>query len=167
MAYGTAADVAGLARTWTENGEFLDPDAYVSGTNPTLVQVNAWLGQISVMMDLALANHGFAVPVTQQQVIQALGAKVAAFTADLVHLSHSKGRLFSDRIQESGVDSLSIIDKDVNAWVQRNVTGLEAMGVPRTVNESDQAAFSVAMTRNGAGSSEEEYARPRYLIRRP
>lgn len=166
MAYGTAADVGGLARTWTENGSFLDPDVYVSGTNPTLTQVEAWLEQISVMMDLALANHGFAVPVTQQQVILALGAKVATFTADLVSLSHSKGRLFSDRIQESGQDPLSIIDKDVNSWVQRNVTGLEAMGVPRIVNESDQTAFSVAMTRNGAGSSSDEFARPRYLIRK-
>jgi hypothetical protein len=167
MAYASASDVAGLARTWTENGEFLDPDAYTSGTNPTLAQVDAWLEQISVMMDLALANHGFAVPVTEELVITVLGAKVAAFTADMVHLAHSKGRLFSDRIQESGQDPMSIIDKDVNNWVQRNVVGLEAMGVPRLVNESDQTAFSVAMTRNGAGSSTEEYARPRFLIRRP
>lgn len=166
MAYGTAADVAGMSRTWTDNGSFVDPDAYLSGTNPTLTQVEAWIEQISVMMDLALANNGFTVPVTEAAVLPALGAKVAAFTSDLVHLAHSKGRLFSDRIQESGKDPLSIIDKDVNAWVQRNVTGLEAMGVPRIVNESDQAAFSVAMTRNGAGNSTDEFARPRYLIRK-
>ena len=165
--YGTAADVAGRARIYTENGEFLDPDAYTSGTDPTLTQVEAWLDQISVMMDLALANNGFTVPVTQQDVIKALGAKVSTFTADLVKLAHSKGRLFSDRIQESGTDPMSIIDKDVNAWVTRNVVGLEAMGVPRVTNESDQAAFSVQMTRNGTGSSGEEFARPRFLIRKP
>lgn len=166
MAYGTTADVAGLARTWTENGAFLDPDVYVSGTNPTLTQVETWLEQISVMMDLALANNGFLVPVTQQTVIKALGARVAAFTADLVSLSHAKGRLFSDRIQQSGQDPLSIIDKDVNSWVQRNVVGLEAMGVPRVINESDQTAFTVPMNRNGAGSSGDEFARPRFLIRK-
>lgn len=116
------------------------------------------------MMDLALANEGFAVPVVQTEVIKALGAKVAAFTADLAHLAHSKGRLFSDRIQESGVDPMSIIDRDVHAWVRRNMVGLEAMGVPRVTDESDQGAFSVPLNRAGSTSGD-EYARPSRLIR--
>ena len=164
--YGTAAAVAGLARTWTDNGVFVDPDAYVTGTNPTLAQVGIWLEEISAMMDIALANEGFVVPVTQQQVVKALGAKVSAFAADLAHLAHSKGRLFSDRIQESGVDPMSIIDRDVHSWVKRNLTGIEAMGVPRSTNESDQSSFSVPMNRNGAGMNGDEFARPRYLIRK-
>ncbi len=147
MTYGTAADVAGLAGTSTQAGEFLDPDIYVDGTSPTLTQVEEWLDQISVMMDLALSNEGFVVPVVQERVIKALALKVAAFTADLVLLSHNQGRLYSDRIRESGVDPMSVIDKDVTAWVKRKTAGLEAMGVPRIIQQGSQSAYSVPMGR--------------------
>jgi len=149
MAYGSAAAVAGFARTWTRAGEWFDFDEVynVASTNPSLTQVESWLDEVSVMMDLALANEGFIVPVTQSEVIKALGAKVSALVADLAHLAHNKGRLFSDRIQESGVDPMSIIDRDISAWVKRKVAGLEAMGVPRVIQQGSQSAYSVPMGR--------------------
>lgn len=147
MAYGTAADVAGLAGTSTEAGIFVDPDVYVDGTSPTLTQVEDWIDQISVMVDIALANEGFVVPVIQVDVIKALALKVATFTADLVLLSHNQGRLYSDRIRESGIDSMTVIEKDVIAWVKRAARGLEAMGVPRIIQQGSQSAYSVPMGR--------------------
>jgi hypothetical protein len=147
--YGSAAAVATFAGAWTRGGEWFDADEVydVLGTIPTLTQVEEWLDEVSIMMDLALANEGFIVPVVQPEVIKALGAKVSAFVADLANLSHSNGRLFSDRIQESGVDPMSIIDRDVSAWVKRKVAGLEAMGVPRVIQQGSQSAYSVPMGR--------------------
>ncbi len=162
--YGNAAGVAGFARTWTDNGAFLDSDAYVTGTNPSLTQVEEWLEQVSQMVDVAFANSGFSVPVTAPAVLKAIDAKVNAMVADLVHLVHNKGRLLSDRIVESGRSPEEVLESDIMRWVASRVTGFEAMGVPRTVNESSQSAFSVQLTRGE--SQDEEFARPRFLIRR-
>jgi hypothetical protein len=148
MAYGTQQNVAALARTWTRNGEWFDTDVYVSETNPSLTQVEEWIDQITVMLDIALANNYFIVPVIQADVIKALSAKVEALTADLCHLAHNKGRLFSDRIQQSGQDPMFVIDKDLAAWVKSHAVGLEAMGVPRVdTNQAGPSDYSVPMSR--------------------
>jgi len=164
MPYGSAEGVAAFARSWTDNGEFLDPDVYIEGTNPTLTQVETWLEAVSVMVDLALGSEGFTVPVTQESAIKALHQIVNTLVADLCHAANSSGRFFTERVLESGKSSMAIINADILAWVKAHTDGLIAMGVPHTINEGDQGAFSVQMTRNGASSSE-EYARPRFLIR--
>lgn len=166
MFYGSAAGVASFARTWTDNGQFLDPDAYQDGTPTTLTEVENWLEQVSQIVDIAFANEGFTVPVVASSVLAAIDAKVNAMVADLVHLAHNKGRLFSDRIQSSGRSPESILESETVSWVRSQAVGFEALGVPRLTNESDQSAFSVAMNRNGAGSSGDEFARPRFLIRK-
>jgi hypothetical protein len=163
MSYGSAAGVAGFARTWTDNGAFVDADVYVTGTNPSLEQVEEWLEQVSQMVDVAFANEGFTVPVIETKVLKAIDAKVNAMVADLVHLSHHKGRLFSNRIVESGWSAEQVLESELTKWVAGKATGFQAMGVPRVINESSQSSFSVQMTRGQ--SSGEEYARPRFLIR--
>lgn len=147
MAYGSVDGVAGFAGTWTTNGKFLDPDVYQSGTHPTLEQVENWLDELSVMMNLALANEGFIVPVTQAEVIKALGMKVEVLTADLVNLANNSGRLYSERIQESGTNPMTIIDRDIHSWIKSRTAGFEAMGVPRIVSHESQQSYSVPSTR--------------------
>lgn len=141
MAYGTHTDVAALARTWTDNG------AFSTTTNPTQAQVITWIDEVSVLADIALANEGFVVPVVEAEVIKALTVKVAALVADLCHLAHAKGRLFSDRIQSSADDVMTVISKDLASWVKRNAIGLEAMGVPRITAMDSQSDFSVQLNR--------------------
>lgn len=147
MAYGSPEGVAALARTWTIDGEFLDPDLYEEGTNPTLERVEEWLDQVSVIVDLDLANHGFTVPVSHIEVKKAIDLKVNAIVADLVHLVHSKGRLFSDRIQESGVSPQTIIERDLAAWIKAQINAFEAYGIPRIVDLESMQAYSIKMTR--------------------
>lgn len=166
MAYGTPAGVAAFARAWTDNGSFTDPDAYTNGTNPTLTQVEDWLEEVSVMVDLALGSEGFTVPVVQETAIKALNAIVNALVADLAHAANSSGRFFTERVLESGKSSMAIINADVQDWVIKKTDGLVAMGVPHIVDVGDQGAFSVQMTRAGSTTGE-EYARPRFLIRKP
>lgn len=163
--YGSAAGVAAFARAWTDNGAFTDPDLYDNGTNPTLAQVEAWLESISVMVDLALGSEGFTVPVTQEKAVLALNEIVNALVSDLCHAANSSGRFFTERLLETGKSQMAIINADILNWAASHTDGLVAMGVPHAVNEGDQGVFSVQMTRAGATSSE-EYARPRFLIRR-
>lgn len=148
MAYGSAAGVAALAKTWTDNGEFLDPDIYGDGGTPTtLSEVGEWLDQVSTFADISFGQEGFTVPIIQTDVIKALDLKVNALVADLVHLAHGKGRLFSDRIQNSGQDAMSIIERELLRWVKDRVSSFEAYGIPRVINLDDTQAYSVPMSR--------------------
>lgn len=165
MAYGSPTGVAALARAWTDNGEFTDPDVYIDGTNPTLTQVETWLEAVSVMVDLALGSEGFSIPVDQANAVKALNEIVNALVSDLVHAANSSGRFFTERVLETGKSQMAIINADILSWVVAHTDGLIAMGVPHTVNETDQGGFSIQMTRPGV-SKADEFARPRFLIRR-
>jgi len=67
--------------------------------------------------------------------------------ADLVHLQHSKGRLFSDRIQESGVSPMTLLEREILAWVNQRIAAFENFGIPRTVNFEDTQGYSIPATR--------------------
>ena len=78
MAYGTAAGVAGHAKTWTRGGQFYDASAspVVAPTKPTLTEVNTWITQISDLFDRALSNEGFVAPVTATKTVSLLTLEV-------------------------------------------------------------------------------------------
>lgn len=151
MPYGSAAGVAALAKTWTDNGVFTDPDVYGAGGTPTtLAEVTEWLSQVSVFMDIALAEQGFAIPVdpdTFPEVERMLDLKVNALVADLVHFAHGKGRLLSDRIQERGESPSTILERELLAWVKVRINALEAYGIPRIVDLEAHQAYSIPATR--------------------
>ena len=131
MAYGTPEGVASLAGVWTDDGEWLDADAYQDGTTPTLTEIEAWLVQISAMMDMALSVAGFVVPVVQETALIAIGSIVEAFTADLAHYRNSKGRFYTDKVINGGNTPMMILRSDILDWVTSMAGGLEGIGVPR------------------------------------
>jgi hypothetical protein len=150
MAYGTAAKVAALAKAYSRDGVFYDPSAspLVRGTNPTLTEVTNWLDEVSALFDAALANEGFTVPVTVADAptaIKTLSLRVCALVADLCAFTNSKGRLFTERVIEIG--PMNVINKEINGWVKQNVVGLEALGVPRTVDFGSSQSYSVPLGR--------------------
>ena len=147
MAYGSAAGVASLARTWTDNGSFLDEDLYEPGTNPTLTQVEEWLEEVSAFVDIALAGEGFSLPLSHVGVLKAIGLRVNAMVADLVHLQHNKGRLFADRIQESGTPPMPIIERAVLSWVKSRANAFENLGLIRVINLDSTQGYSIPATR--------------------
>lgn len=131
MTYGVVNNVEALARVWTDNGQFVDPDVYVDGTNPSLTQVEAWLAQVSSTLDLVLASQGFDTPVTSVSALAAIDPLVEAFVVDLCHASNSTGRF----AVTGGVASASPflqIRKDLDEWVTLNAVGLEGMGVTKS-----------------------------------
>lgn len=141
MSYGTEEGVAALARMWTDNGSFLDPDVYVIGTNPTLSTVTGWLEEISNTFDVVLSGYGFETPVEVPAAMSAIGSMVNAFVSDLVNNANSSGRFWTERAVERGISPLMAIRKDIDNWVNDNATGLEIMGVPRLSNKEGKGTM--------------------------
>jgi hypothetical protein len=134
MAYGTQAQVAALAKVWTKNGQWTAFDLYGNCTNPTLEQVEAWLDEVSSLVDLALANNGFETPVLVPAATKAIGSYVSTLVSDLCHAANSSGRFFTERFIERGSTPMSAIQADIEKWVGSKVTGLTLMGVPKIPN---------------------------------
>jgi hypothetical protein len=129
--YGTAAGVAALSSMWTRYGEFFDADLYVDATVPSLAQVENWLVQVTSSLNIALADEGFVVPVTDADVLPSLDHKVEAVTKDLCDFSHGAGRFFTTQEITGGASPMLVIEKELREWVTEHSIGMEAMGVPK------------------------------------
>jgi hypothetical protein len=136
MSYGSEADVAALAANWTIGGVF------TTATNPKLTQVTLWLADVSDLMDLALAQHRFTIPINPSlpnydKITNILSNVVVPLTADLCHAANSSGRFFTQKALEWGLSPMKVIAKDLNAWVEANADGLVALGLTLTPAESE------------------------------
>lgn len=147
MAYGSAEGVAALAKTWTDNGEFKDSSLYESATPTSLSEVEEFLEQVSAFVDIALAGEGFTVPVSHVDVKKAIDLRVNALVSDLVHLQHDKGRLYSDRIQETGTPVMTIIERELLTWVKSRSNAFENLGIPRVIDLDSNQGYSIPATR--------------------
>lgn len=152
VGYGDTDHVAALCQMWTRGGQWYDPVAPVPGpevigTNPTMTQVSDWLLATSAMMDLALSNAGFVVPVLVPAAIDAIAPYIESLTADLCHAANSSGRFFTERVIERGMSPMVIVQQNINGWVTDNTQGLKNLGVPFVGQEEPHAAFSVPPSR--------------------
>jgi len=152
--YGTAEGVAALASTWTRDREWFDDDPpYVEATNPSLTTVVRWIDQASSMLNIALENNGFTVPLQQARSIEAAAMLIEEIVSDRARFVNNKGRFFSDDAQHSKVSMLEAIAAEIDAWVLMYAPGLEANGEQRsglsikfgvrTHNDKGEATFPI------------------------
>jgi len=133
--YGTATQVAYLARTWTRDGAWYNtvpasgelPE--ISGTNPSLSQVVNWLALLSSTVDMALAAKGFTVPITVTKALGPIELLVTSLVADLCHAANSSGRLYTKQVLERG--GAVTIYREITSWVDSYADGIEALGALR------------------------------------
>lgn len=137
MAYGTAAGVADLSAQWTDSGSF------TVSTRPALATVNGWLDDVSAIIDTALADEGFTVPVTLAAVVKELDLLAEGLVKDLCDAAHSTGRFYSERALFSGRSPMVIVDKEIHEWVKRKSVGFENQGVPKTEVGRNVASFDL------------------------
>ncbi len=123
--YGTASDVAALSQTFTDNGVFK------TTTRPTELQVEAFIDQISGILNVALAGESFAVPITQADAKLACVSLVSETVKDMVAAANSTGRFFSESSMKSNLSMLAQIRRDIKDWVEDSASGLEEIGAPR------------------------------------
>jgi len=137
MSYGTAAGVGALSALWSDSGTF------TASTRPTLTVVNGWLDDVSALVDTALSDQGFTVPITVAGVIKELDLLVEGIVKDLCDYSHGAGRFFSERAIDAGLSPFMTIDKEVHAWVNRKSVGFENQGVPKEEVGRNVASFDL------------------------
>lgn len=133
--YGTAAGVAGYVGVYTSAG------AFSTTTLPTLANVEAWIDQVSALLNTALAKRGFTVPLTQADAVLAAKSLVEQLVSDLVQAANSSGRFFSERFLERGVSNWSVIRNDISNWVEEYASGLEELGESRGSSSSTDIGF--------------------------
>jgi hypothetical protein len=133
--YGSISNVAALALTWTENGEFTDGDIYGDGASiPSLTQVETWMTQMSGVIDLALNGEGFITPLTTVAGLAGAASQVEGVVADLCHAAHKSGRFFTKKAMESGTSPIRTVNAELNTWVSSNKVGLLAAGERTTTS---------------------------------
>jgi len=161
MAYGTPEGVAALAGVWTDDGEWLDADAYQHGTTPTLTEIERWLVQVSAQVNTALKNAGFKTPVTHEETLDALSLFVEGFVADLADRRNSKGRFMSDKVINGGNTPMMILLSDFADWILVNAGGLEVdteRSATNTAEIGTKDNFPI-FVREGFGNRFEDWTR--------
>lgn len=142
MSYGDVINIEVLASTWTSGGHFLDDSGCDNATTPSLTQVEAWIDQMSSVIDLALATEGFETPLTDAIPIAAAASVVEGVVADLCHAAHRSGRFFVKKALESGISPIIAIRKELNEWVTANVVGFRTLGVANVKNAVGETTAS-------------------------
>jgi hypothetical protein len=137
--YGSVADVAGRS----PGGYLNTSKTFDTTTNPTLTTVETYIDEISSVLNIALADQRFTVPVTQADSKKALGSLVNDLAADMCHASNSAGRFFSERALNSGLSAMAQIRKEIREWIESNAQGLEAIGAERDPLEDDDTTLHV------------------------
>lgn len=128
--YGSADGVAAYCQIFLTDGAFFDVSAYVDATSPDLTTVVNWIDEVSAMLNIALENYGFKVPLTEERAVIAAGAVVNEVVADRVKYIKNQGRFFSDKPNGNGL--LEMIAEYLDAWVKLYAPGLEAAGEERS-----------------------------------
>ncbi len=122
--YSTVAAVEAEERTYTN-----DAGAFDTTTFPTLATVETFMDELSVILDVQLANEGFSVPVTDARAVLACNRFVKDQTAKMVravNIGRSRGARRINLPQEG-----TLMERAAE-WVQANARGLEAMGAGRS-----------------------------------
>jgi len=140
--YGTQAQVATMASTWTEDGVW---DEY---SNPTLLEVEEWLEQVSAEFNIALGSHFFVSPIdpiASPNAYKTVSRYVVNLVADLCNFKNSSGRFFTEKAIERGITPMAAIQRDMNNWIKMNADGLLADGVTQVIKPSarSRASFRV------------------------
>ena len=158
MVYGTQQDVAALTpRNATSSGDFN------TTTNPTLIYVDKWLNNVSVMVDAVLRQNGFIVPddyVGHENVAVFLSQFVVEEVASMVEGVNSSGRFTPTAKQPHREGRFQNTIKHVRNFIDENSNGIERMGLPRDFPEltgifyagaSGEESNGALFTRSGLG----------------
>lgn len=125
--YGTPEGVAALASSWTMEGEWLDADVYTASTQPTLTTVVSWIDQVSAMLNNALKNYGFVVPLTNARNVLDANFVVNGVVSELARYANNR-----EQNKPSMLEVMKLISDYLNSWVLEYAPGIETNGDPRT-----------------------------------
>jgi len=124
--YGSVAEIAALARRYTNAG------AFDATTRPMLAEVEKLIDRVSSLVNVLLAEEGFTIPVSQTDAKLAIDDFVTAQVVQLCHAANGAGPLASgsDELRD-GKTPFAIITEEASAFINDHAAGLEALGAAR------------------------------------
>lgn len=137
MSYGSAAGVGALSALYTDNG------AFTVSTIPTLASVNIWLGEVSRLIDTALSDAGFLVPITVVAIVDELDLLCNSLVNDLVDYSHKSGRFYPDQALRVPSNPIVAMGIELHKWVEAKAVGFELQGATKIGIGRKEASFDL------------------------
>jgi hypothetical protein len=126
--YGTVAEVGVLTPLYaTAAGT-----TYSTTTRPTLAQVEKFVDRVSGIVNVLLAEAGFAIPVTQTDAKLALDDFVVMEAAGLAEYANGAGPFIAGSEQMRAATPTRIIVRDAELFIEAHADGFEALGATRT-----------------------------------
>lgn len=123
--YGDTTEIAHLVPMHADNSTKL----FTVGTRPTLARVESFVDEVSAIVNSALAQAGFSIPVTQADAVKMLSIFVNTEVASLVEGVNGSGR-FGPNAKQPG-SRYKLLYTDVVDFINSVAYGLEAMGDTR------------------------------------
>lgn len=131
--YGSVAEVEALTRVYMA-GEL----GFNGETHPTLTEVEKFIDRCSGVLNLALANAGFTIPVVQADAALACDNWVVTMAAEYVEVSQPYAGL--EENPRSGV--FARLEEKATLFVQMNQAGFGALGVGQATPDSNAIVFT-------------------------
>jgi len=124
--YGSVAEVAALVGRYTSSGSFSD------STRPTSTQVEKFIDRVSALVNVLLAEQGFAVPVGQADAKLALDDFVVEQAVQLCHAANGAGPYAPGSESLRGQSPMKVIMREAEGFIGEHAVGLEFLGATRT-----------------------------------
>lgn len=123
--YSSTTEVVAITRLYL-GGE----TTYNTTTLPTATEVSKFLNRASGVLNVALANSGFAVPVTETDAKLACDEWVTLHAAQFVELSQPTTEW--GEVENPRADMLNGMQRDAAKFVAMMAIGFKNLGVPTT-----------------------------------
>jgi hypothetical protein len=133
--YGSIDEVAALTRVYL-GGE----STYNSTTRPTLDEVEAMVDRASGVLNVALANAGFGIPVAQADAKKACAEWVVGKVATLIELAQPAQP--RDGRPNRRASAFNALHAEAADWVAEYAVGFANLGVSRTQPEGQAISFT-------------------------
>jgi hypothetical protein len=132
MTYGTIAQVAAFVpRYANSNSEFS------TTTRPTAAQVEAWLEQVSGVLDAYAGSKGYSVPITVPDLLQAMTLFTTEEVAAMVEGANGSGRFGPTAPNQRAQSRFAIIREDVTNFIDSLLIGNNVWAGVGTVERTD------------------------------
>lgn len=129
--YGSVAEVATLTRVYTSNG------SYGVSTIPTQTEVEKMIDRVSGLVNVLLAEAGFAIPVSQADAKLALDDFVVGQVALVIHGAHGSGIYAPGSERMRSTTPMRVILKEAEGFIAEHAEGFEQLGATRNRHATD------------------------------
>lgn len=125
--YGSALGIASRVPRWIDKTTL----TFDTSTNPTLSQVEAFIDEVSALMNVYLSELNVDIPITQADVKKVMNMFVNDEVASIVLGIHGSGRFAPKAGKSAGTGQSRFVRilKDFQEFIKTNQYGLEKLGV--------------------------------------